>query len=273
MANYNMVEDFESAAVVASGEKVNEDYDKVYHASNEDLTKLFSNFSVEGKDVLTVCGSGDQAFYSYMNGANKVNIFDINKIAYYYLMLRKWSIEYLGEFYPPRDITKNVAWVKNLLNLVQCKNYDEQSVLMFWHLFIKRASEDNNSNLFYRIANYNRNNVEDVELLKEKIAGKGFKFLREDITGDVDKSKKYDVIISSNILEYCQGNILKLLRTRDNFRTLLNPGGIVVCSSLIRSQDAESLAFEKTIFNSSFEREKFSVDEDGKTSGYVYIKK
>ena len=58
----NMVEDFEKAASVASGVKSYEDYDKIYHASNENLVRLFDNFSVNGKDVLTVCGSGDQAF-------------------------------------------------------------------------------------------------------------------------------------------------------------------------------------------------------------------
>ena len=55
----NMVDDYKKAAVVASGNKAEQSYDKIYHASNEDLRKLFSNFSVEGKDVLTVCGSGD----------------------------------------------------------------------------------------------------------------------------------------------------------------------------------------------------------------------
>lgn len=266
----NMVEDFNKASVVASGKKSEVEYDKIYHASNEDLNMLFSNFSVEGKDVLTVCGSGDQAFYSCLGAAKDVDIFDINKLTYYYFLLRKWSIEYLGEYYPPKDISKNRTWLKNLLGLVQCKNYEEQSALLFWHLFMKRASEDNNANLFYNISNYQRNSITDVQSLRERIADKDFGFIREDITGDVEKSKKYDVVIASNILEYCQRNILKLIRTRDNLYSILKPEGIVVCSNLIRPQDSESATCEQTLFRSFFDRYDFTADQDGKSCGYVY---
>ena len=262
-----MVNDFKKAAVVASGNKSEKEYDKIYHASNEDLKELFSNFSVEGKDVLTVCGSGDQAFYSYLGGARDVDIFDINKLTYYYFLLRKWAIEYMGVFYPPKNVSKNISWLKNLLGLVTCKNPDEQQALLFWHLFSKSASEDSNADLLYRISNYHRNEVEDVSLLQERMEDKDFKFIREDITGEIEKSKKYDIVIASNILEYCQGNILKLIRTRDNLHSILKPEGIVVCSSLIRPDDSESLAFEKTIFNSRFDRHSFD------SCGYAYQKK
>jgi len=261
-----MTNDFKQAAIIASGSKEVEGYDKVYHASNENLAELFNNLSVEGKDVLTVCGSGDQAFYSHFGGAKDVDIFDINKLTYYYFLLRKWSIEYLGEFYPPRDISKNTSWIKNLLSLVECKSYEEQSALLFWHLFTKRASEDSNSNLFYHISNYQRNAIDDVEKLRKSIADKEFKFIREDITGEVDKSKKYDIVIASNILEYCQGNILKLIRTRDNLYSLLVPGGMVVCSNLIREPESDSLSLEKTVFRSQFAAQDVSC-------GYVYTKK
>lgn len=264
---YYMVNDFKKAAVVASGKKSEKEYDKIYHASNEDLKELFSNFSVEGKDVLTVCGSGDQAFYSYLGGANSVDIFDINNLAYYYLYLRKWVIEYMGVYYPPKDIIKNTKLIKNLLNLVVCKTEEEQQALLFWHLLTSRISEDSNADLLYRISNYHRNNVEDVQSLHRLIADKKFRFIEQDITGDIDKSKKYDVVIASNILEYCQGNILKLIRTRDNLHSILKPEGIVVCSSLIRPDDSESLAFEKTIFNSRFDRHSFD------SCGYAYQKK
>ena len=75
-------------------------YGKIYFSSNEDLKTIFSNFDFKDKDVLTVAGSGDQAFYSYNDDAKKVDLFDKNKLTIYYYYLRKWIISYYDMFYP-----------------------------------------------------------------------------------------------------------------------------------------------------------------------------
>ena len=74
-------------------------YGPVYPYSNENLDKLFSCVDVCGKDVLTVASSGDHAFYSYNNGANRVDLFDINILTKYYYYLRMWVIKYFDNFY------------------------------------------------------------------------------------------------------------------------------------------------------------------------------
>ena len=60
----------------------------------------FDAVNVEGRDVLTVLGSGDQALYMYDRGAKSVYLFDKNNLTLYYYYLRVWTIEYLNEFYP-----------------------------------------------------------------------------------------------------------------------------------------------------------------------------
>ena len=44
-------------------------YDRVYSETNEACDKIISKFDVKDKSILTVLGSGDQAFQFYINGA------------------------------------------------------------------------------------------------------------------------------------------------------------------------------------------------------------
>ena len=69
-------------------------YATIYFHSNERSKEIFSEINVKNKDVLTVLGSGDQAFYLYDNGAKSVDMFDKNKLAIYYYYLRTWVIVY-----------------------------------------------------------------------------------------------------------------------------------------------------------------------------------
>ena len=55
-------------------------YDKVYFETNEKCDKIISNYDVKDKSVLTVLGSGDQAFQFYKHGAKNVDLFDVNKL-------------------------------------------------------------------------------------------------------------------------------------------------------------------------------------------------
>ena len=75
-------------------------YSKIYRYSNEDLCQVFSGFDFNNQDILSVIGSGDQAFYFYDKGAKSVDLFDKNKLAIYHFYLRKWAITYLNDFLP-----------------------------------------------------------------------------------------------------------------------------------------------------------------------------
>lgn len=59
-------------------------FGKIYRNTNENLSKIFSNYNFENKNVLSVLASGDQVFSSYYLGANNVDTFDSNILTYYY---------------------------------------------------------------------------------------------------------------------------------------------------------------------------------------------
>ena len=49
-------------------------YNLLFSASNELLKPIFSNFDFMGKDVLSVLGSGDQAFHFFKKDNSKICI-------------------------------------------------------------------------------------------------------------------------------------------------------------------------------------------------------
>ena len=67
-------------------------YSRVYRMTNENLNALNKIIDVKGKDVLTVCGSGDQYLNFILRGAENVDVFDINKLTEYYLILKITAI-------------------------------------------------------------------------------------------------------------------------------------------------------------------------------------
>lgn len=76
-------------------------YNKVYDFTNENVTCLGSIYNFKNSKVLSVIGSGDQYFTSVLNGASKVDLFDVNSTSYLYLVLKFYSIRELTyeEFY------------------------------------------------------------------------------------------------------------------------------------------------------------------------------
>ena len=85
----------------------------VYFSTNEHLDDIFSYIDVKDKKVLSVIGSGDQAFYFYNNGAKKVDLFDINKLAIYYYFLRVWTMKYLNRSYPYKNF--GTSYIRDLI--------------------------------------------------------------------------------------------------------------------------------------------------------------
>lgn len=76
-------------------------YNKVYDFTNENVNCLKILYNFDNSKVLSVIGSGDQYFTSILNGAKKVDLFDINPTSYLYLILKFYSIRELTyeEFY------------------------------------------------------------------------------------------------------------------------------------------------------------------------------
>jgi len=78
-----------------------EQYYKVYDFTNENVSCLKKIYNFNNARVLSVVGSGDQYFTSILNGAKKVDLYDLNPTSYLYLILKFYSIRELTyeEFY------------------------------------------------------------------------------------------------------------------------------------------------------------------------------
>ena len=226
------------ASKLIDGEEV-DNYGRLYYSSSENLDEIFKRVNVEGKDVLTILGSSDQYFYAYYYGAKSVESFDINKLTKYYYYLRLWGIKYLDEFYP--DI-HNHRYIYELLKLVECSNSNEEEAYSFWNNYIRSIYPFDNTRLFYVNGNSKRNI--DIDKLNDSIYGRKNNFYNANIKNSFT-DKKYDVIMLSNMLEYCLGDLSVV---RDNIDSLLKDNGVVVCSNMLTNGYMEHKVFSE-VFN------------------------
>lgn len=114
---------------VYDGHNEDDNYNSIYFHSNEYLREIFDAVNVEGKDVLTVLGSGDQALYMYDRGAKSVDLYDKNSLTLYYYYLRVWTIKYLNEFYP--ELYFKNDFLKKLLKYVKPQTEEEMIVYLY----------------------------------------------------------------------------------------------------------------------------------------------
>ena len=272
-----VLKDVSNTCDIAIGGKPKDLFGKTFYCSNERLKDLFNNFSLEDKDVFTVLASGDHYFHAYYNGAKKVDTFDRNKLTLYYFYIRKWIIEYYDRYYPARGLlfdTKN--YIKKLLDVVECRSEDEKKAFAFWKIFIDKDINLVDNNIFFFSKYIEDNEIKDNERLRE-IVNKPLSFIQEDVGIRVKKDKKYDLIVASNLLEYIH-EPLQLKRVRNNFNSILNDGGQIICSYVIDDEEIGVIKRQKDIFSKYFDVREFpySGRDDyykGRPLGYCYTKR
>ena len=204
------------------------DYDKVYYETNEFCDKIISQFDVSGKSVLTVLGSGDQAFQFYKNGAKNVDLFDINKLAIYYYYLRIWNIKTFGTIYP--EWCFDNEFIKKLLKSIKPKSRGEAMAYKYWSKFIDKFDSDLLKRFFYTpYKDRYIYNSSDLNLLLDGI-NDNVNFFNTDISSVIHIPNKYDFIYTSNLSDYISNERIALYR--NNLFEHLNDGGIVLCSNV-----------------------------------------
>lgn len=230
-------------------------YGKLYYSTNENLTRLFNNFTVADKDVLTVAASGDQFFSAVYRGAKSVDTFDINKLTKYYLYLRKWSILYLDALYPNKTLFLcDNRWVEYLLKVVEPKNDDEVEAINFFKKYLELTEDTFTHNLFFMGAQDKDIPFrKDIKGLKKKLVEKEINFKDFDLFKEVKTDKKYDRVIISNILEYGACDRKKLEQASKNLDALLNEDGEVICSYLMTQAGTYDHFYEADIFSQYFD--------------------
>lgn len=241
-------DDVSKAIRVCSGEE-DETFSKIYFSSNEYLKKLYKCFSLENKEVLSVLASSDQMFYAYMGGARKVDTFDVNSLTKYYYYLRRWSIIYDKKYYFSKDIFRSHNHLFKLLDKVKCSDKNEEDALSFWKCYLSNITPKNHQYL-YSISG-NSNNIIKLKSLRDRLINEKLTFYHMNLFDEINCDKKYDVIITSNILEYGL-NPMNLEKGRDNLKKLLKDGGQIIGSHYVFSPNSPKFEEELKIFEKDF---------------------
>ena len=224
-------DDIELTKDVLRGSDWTTDHNRIYFSTNERISDILDNFDIQDKKVLTVLGSGDQAFHFYLRGAKYVDLFDNNKLTIYYYYLRRWTIIHLKKSYPPANI--NSDFLRNLLSKVLPTTDGEKIAFNYWKEVanIFDTSRLNPYNLF----NYTRVNFDETiydntnlaDLLNKDVVC----FSNIDIAQRLRTNKKYDIIYTSNISD-CVDMTGSFENYRKNLNSLLKKDGVIICSDV-----------------------------------------
>lgn len=270
MYKINLENDIKKLDDVLSYNNRNKYYNNIYFKTNEYVSDILTNFDLKNKKVLTVLGSGDQAFHFLNRDAKSVDIFDINRLSIYYYYLRIWLIKYLNIFYP-NDFNYE-CWIK-LRNMIAANNIDEVSIIKFWDYFFYKDYKFNR--LFeYDDSNF-ENKIEDLTKLKSRLDGSKINFYNFDIKSKKIKLyKKYDIVYLSNIRDWFFNfdfyNEIVLFRYYNNISKLLKRSGIAIRSYV---DSISGLGrYDTPIIDNYFDC--CRIDSINKSNiGYYYVKK
>ena len=259
---------------VYDGHNEDDNYNSIYFHSNEYLREIFDAVNVEGKDVLTVLGSGDQALYMYDRGAKSVDLYDKNSLTLYYYYLRVWTIKYLNEFYA--ELYFKNDFLKKLLKYVKPQTEEEMIVYLYWEKFIwyfEEYEDDDFEELFIIGNEPIRNKLYDFYRIMPRIENEQYRFINVDISSEgLYLGKKYDIIYTSNISDRIH-SIKQMETYKNNLLNHLNDNGLLVCADVVRDDRSR---LEASIFDRDMEirrMDEYSYGIEHRSPGHVYVRR
>lgn len=211
--------------LIMSKNKMGKQFEKIYPFSNENIAACLPHFNLQGKDCLTVLGSGDQALDFAYHGAKTIDTFDINPLTKYYFYLKKAALmsnisyqEYINffcfkEYLQYLDKNWNAFNEETFNKLVP---YLKDDNYIFWFTlfdtFDFNPVEIRESNGLFTSDEFSHQvlsqsiaylNEKNYYKLKEKASSININFLNSNIKDLEPKiTKKYDFIYLSNIIQY-----------------------------------------------------------------------
>ena len=234
---------------------------RVYPFSNEILEEVFDGIDVKGKSVCTVGSSGDQVLYSVLKGATDVTLIDANPISKYYTELKIAGIKNLsfGEFdkyFSYTDILNPRIYAKISHDLSKESQEFWDSVILecddpineeFWgEGFLKSTNARLTANIFQHLdcnfytanahvfENHKKNlsyyykSLSDFLALKQNLINANITYICEELSGFSDAlgDKQFDLILLSNIYDYCDSKIF-LKAFEKLYEKNLKLGGVI----------------------------------------------
>lgn len=188
--------------------KEKEVFQKVYPFATENVAGHLERLNLEGKDVITVGSSLDQAYNALVLGAKHVTVFDINANTEKYHLVKSNKI-----LETPREKLYNEI-IKDQTIPYEKDIFDKKKIIT--------------------INNYLQSN-ENYKKLRKKLKKEQISFVNGDIF-NMDRAienKKFDCMILSNILQYLEsfspkdGEAQFLRKSFDQWKKHLNDNGVM----------------------------------------------
>lgn len=204
-------------------------YSPAYVITNEDIRWVSGLTANDSKRVLTTTGSGDQAMFYAMRGAEKIDTFDISFCAKAIMDIKSSAIKKLSraEYVQLLENLHNakrisdVPGISNILNDIPSNSA----------YFIRQMDEYDIFGNGLSPKSYAENLPSDTEYdaMREQI-NHPFKFIWTDIKSlHMHLVGEYDVINLSNIFEYL--NESQIHQILASLRTHIRPGGTIIAQT------------------------------------------
>lgn len=278
----------EALKIIKEGSRLfgEEQYQSIYMFATENLNGVMNTLDVEGKDILTVSGSGDHIFNMLLRGAKSVEAYDINLFSKYYFYFKESAIrtltrdEFIHFFFGKNYSFKDQRFNEKVYFEI-VKNIKDSDSKFFFDVLGRGVGSKKlfKSELFFRNyyskdtyieCNDYLRNEENYKKLQQILESYNYKFYRLNIFKDISDigNKKYDIIYLSNILDRIIGKdkletikrikkvILKLKKH------LVTNGTLAVCYLYNYLDDYWSVSHSKQICNPNIRRECFN-EKDG----------
>jgi len=255
--------DYLASRIISFDKKISaEEYDKVYYRTNEDLLDTYLDVDFYDKEVFSVMASADQVLTARYLDAKRVDAYDKNRLTKYYFYLRIWAIEYDNRLYPN---VYSLDYLRNLLIRVHPKTKEERAAYDYYLKHIK--AETDVERLFYEIdaQPQGRTLYTEASELSDCLSPK-IDFYEYDMFKENSHPRQYDIVITSNILDWARHDKTKLKTAAYNLKRLTKKNGYILGSNLINKPPQE-VREEIAIMQEYFDL------EEVKSKSYVYRKK
>lgn len=247
-------------------------FGRVYGMTTENIRGTFAHYDFEGKDILTVCSSGDHILDALLKGANKVDAFDVNALTEYYFYFKKALIEGVSFSEFKEFLIYNLLPIGriSLKTYEKFRDYIDISYRDFWDEIINYGLSNNLDlrrlfiNCLNSAGNYdslvNYYSEENYNLLKEKVSSAHINFIHSGLNKlSLQLEGPYDYMFLSNIADYV--GVFETKEIAEKLLPFVNDGGEIAFAYLYDISLKRALNYSSNLF------EVDSVIKD--TSDYV----
>ena len=223
-------------------------FDTAYLITSENINGYMHNLT--GQDILTVCSSGDHFLSALLEGADNIDLFDINAFTYVTLNLKIAAVKALEyeEFLTYYGIINRNYTLDYNLYLKVREFLDDEFKYIFDYLYMNSGNDGlymiNKTSVFYKDTNPDyimlNNccylNKDNYYILKDYLKSTDIplNFMKSNVFDLPGKlTKKYDAIFLSNISDYNKSE--KIIELANELKEYLNDNGILYFAYLYNS--------------------------------------